>query len=116
MTETDLLNATLDLAKVYGWKRLHIRPAKTDHGYRTPVQGDGKGFPDLLLLNLNRVVAAELKGIAGKCTEEQLEWLYAFDEAGAETHIWNPSDWHSGAILKTLKGEAVPASIEAPQK
>ncbi len=63
----------------------------------------------------NRVVAVELKGVAGKCTEEQLEWLYAFDEAGAETHIWNPSDWHSGAILKTLKGDGAPASIEAPQ-
>lgn len=107
MTEDDLLRAVLDLAKVLHWRTLHIRPARTEKGWRSPVQGDGKGFPDLLLLNLNRVLAAELKGPSGKCTEEQLEWLYAFDEAGAETRIWSPTNWHSGEILKTLSGGAV---------
>ena len=59
--ENQLLDAVLALAKVYGFRTVHWRAAKTAHGWRTPVQGDGKGWPDLLLVKGRRIIAAELK-------------------------------------------------------
>lgn len=45
MTEAQFTDAVLEYAKVCGWRSIHLRPAKTEKGYRTAVQGDGKGFP-----------------------------------------------------------------------
>lgn len=103
MTENQLLEATLSLAKVYGWRTLHIRQARTEKGWRSPVQGDGKGFPDLLMCRADRMLAVELKGDTGHTTPEQEHWLYALDLAGAECWCWRPSDWHDGSILAALK-------------
>jgi hypothetical protein len=99
VTEDDLLSAVLDLCKVYGWRTLHIRPARTDKGWRSPVQGDGKGFPDLLLLKNGRVILAELKDARGKVSDDQWKWL---DEGMDLSRVWRPADWHSGEILRVL--------------
>jgi hypothetical protein len=106
MSESDLLRCCLDLAKLYGWRTYHARPALTAHGYRTAVQGDGKGFPDLLMVRGGDLLAVELKGSTGKTTPEQHEWLKALSLVALETTVWRPADWHSGAILATLKGAA----------
>lgn len=97
MSENDLLRCVLDLAKVYGWRTFHARPAMTAKGYRTPVQGDGKGFPDLVLAREGRVIFAELKVDGGHPTADQVRWLIAL--AG---YLWRPADWHSGEILRVL--------------
>jgi hypothetical protein len=106
MTEDELLRAVLDLAKLYGWRSLHIRPARTDKGWRSPVQGDGKGFPDLLLLKEDggRMIAAELKSDKGRLTKDQEEWLEAFYWCDAQREVWRPADWNDGTILAELSG------------
>lgn len=35
----------IELARILGWRVAHFRPALTKHGWRTPVQADGAGFP-----------------------------------------------------------------------
>lgn len=82
----------IDVAHLYGWRVAHFRPAQDSHGrWRTAVQGDGKGFPDLLLVR-ERVIAAELKSDDGTLSVDQMLWLSAFEAAGIETHVWRPAD------------------------
>ena len=93
ITETEFLNQILQLAKLHHWRAAHFRPAMTKHGWRTPVQADGKGFPDLVLLKATKLIAAEIKLEHGKLTDAQLQWLLDFAKAGAATYCWRPSDW-----------------------
>lgn len=92
-SEADFTAQVLELARIRGWRRAHFRPARTAKGWRTAVQGDGVGFPDLVLIRGSRLVVAELKTNRGRVRPEQSEWLAAFVTAGAETYLWRPSDW-----------------------
>jgi hypothetical protein len=102
MSEDDLLGAVLDLCRVLHLRTLHIRPAWTDKGWRTPVSGDGKGFPDLLIVG-NRVIVRELKAERGRLTPEQAAWLAVLYGAGVDAMTWRPSDWRSGRVMRELK-------------
>jgi hypothetical protein len=102
MSEAKLLECVLDLARLYGWRSFHARPAMTARGYRTPVQGDGKGFPDLILLKPPKTLAVELKATGKNPTEAQRIWLEKFYQASAGGLTWRPADWHSGEILRVL--------------
>ena len=94
MTETQLLESVLGLCKLMGARTLHIRPARTATGWRTPVQGDGKGFPDLLILTKRgRLLFRELKAERGKLSGEQREWLHTLTNSGHDADIWRPIDW-----------------------
>lgn len=104
MSEDDLLRAVLALAKLYGWRTLHIRPARTEKGWRSPVQGDGKGWPDLFMIRGDDVLAIELKGATGKLTDEQRAWLDALMPIAWDACVWRPEDWTSGRIMRALKG------------
>jgi len=90
--ETGLQATVIDIAHLYGWKVAYFRPARTEKGYRTPVGADGKGWPDLILVRLERLIAAELKVGSRRATLEQLEWLERLRMAGAETYIWRETD------------------------
>jgi hypothetical protein len=100
MTEDDFLESIIDLAHVYGWKVFHARAARTGKGWRTPVQGDGAGFPDLVLVR-ERVIFAELKTDKGKLSELQEDWTLALNTAVQEVYVWHPSDWDR--IVEVLK-------------
>jgi hypothetical protein len=94
MTEAEFTDAVLEYAKITGWRSIHLRPAKTEKGCRTAVQGDGKGFPDLLLIRGDRLVIAELKSDTGRPPKgEQMEWLRAFHAVTPAVYTWRPSDW-----------------------
>ena len=75
MKESDFQKQVIDLAHVFGWKIAHFRPAMTEKGWRTAVSGDGKGFPDCVLVKPPRVIFAELKTDIGKISPAQAEWL-----------------------------------------
>ncbi len=93
ITEAQFQSQVLDLAHLLGWRVAHFRPAMTKHGWRTAVAGNGKGFPDLIMVRGDRQVVAELKSKTGFITGEQKLWLDAFRGAGVETYVWRPDDF-----------------------
>lgn len=104
LTERDLQSAIIETARLLGYRVAHFRAAKTSNGWRTPVEADGAGFPDLVLTGNGRVVFAEVKTDTGRLSEAQLGWLDALRGAGAETYVWRSAQWASGEIERVLRG------------
>lgn len=105
ITEEKFLEQIISLARIYGWKVAHFRPAMTKWGWRTAVSGDGKGFPDCVLVKTGRMIFAELKSDTGKLSPEQVEWLRILGlKMGIEVYIWRPSDFND--IVGILSGVA----------
>jgi hypothetical protein len=93
-TEAQFQKQVIGLAHLLGYRVAHFRPAMNARGgWRTAVAGDGKGFPDLVLVGRGRVVYAELKVGRNKLTAEQRGWFDALVNAGQECFEWRPSDW-----------------------
>ena len=103
VTEAELQDAIAGMARALRWRVAHHRPARTEKGWRTAWQYDGKGLPDLLMVRGRRRVVAELKGERGKLEHEQAVWLEALDATAAECHVWRPSDWISGRVEAVLR-------------
>lgn len=109
MSEVDLQKSVEDLLTLYGWRWHH----------ETDSRKSRAGFPDLIAVHPSgRFLLIELKGYdargrLGKVTDEQLEWIGAWNQAArhaiGEPHgqicayIWGPMDWHSGVIARTLR-------------
>ena len=105
-TEAGFTRAVLELAKLYGWRSAHFRPAVNRRGHwSTAVQGDGAGFPDLVLVHpkRKRVLFVELKTNRGRRTPGQIAWSIDLTEARAAYRLWRPCDWPE--IEATLKGK-----------
>jgi hypothetical protein len=102
MTETELQDAVLELASVLGWHSLHIRPARTTSGWRTAVSGDGKGWPDCVLVK-DRVLYRELKVGKGSLTPDQRAWGEWLKLAGCDFGVWRDIDWLDGTIERELR-------------
>ncbi len=107
VSERDLQNAIVDAAHLYGYKVFHTRPALSAKGWRTPVQYDGKGFVDLVLVGPHRIVFAEIKSEKGKLSREQEHWLEGLGKVSAVTdrvkvRVWTPADWPD-RVLEVLQ-------------
>jgi hypothetical protein len=102
ITEAEFQSQVIDLAHLFGWTVAHFRPALTSKGWRTPVQADGAGYPDLTLVRPPRVVFVELKSADGKLTDRQRTWLDLFGACpGVRVELWRPADWD--AIVAALR-------------
>jgi hypothetical protein len=91
-TEAEFTSAVIAFAKLHGWHAVHFRPCRTNHGWRTAVQGDGAGWPDLVLVR-ERIVFCELKTDKGRTRPDQDVWADRLRAAGAEVYLWRPADW-----------------------
>jgi hypothetical protein len=84
VTEKAFMHSVIDLARLSGWLVYHT------HDSRHSVAG----FPDLVLVRHDVLLAAELKSQHGRVTPAQAQWLAAL---GAVQHVqatvWRPSDW-----------------------
>lgn len=110
MSESELQSAVLELASLLGWRTMHQRPGLTQAGHwRTATQGDGKGWPDLVLVK-DRVLFVELKSTKGKLADEQAAWLAALHHAGAWVEVWRPEHWTNGHIERILRDTTPPDS------
>jgi hypothetical protein len=118
--ERDFQRTVIQLAQLRGWRVAHFRPARqADGSWRTPVEADGKGFPDLVLVR-DRVLFVECKTDTGRLSADQQAWMQAIEkalhlweernvrmgDAGLSTypfdwHVWSPHDWDE--IEATLK-------------
>lgn len=104
MSESQLQRAVISLAQMRGWRVAHFRNAQMPNGrWLTPVQADGKGFPDLVMVRGGRIVVAELKAKWRKASPEQDVWLEDFKKAGAEAYLWGPLQWDEGLVAEVLK-------------
>lgn len=127
MTEKDLQAGIIDLAKRLRWTVAHFRPARvacekcagkgwvaalggsirckackgTTFSWRTPVEADGAGFPDLVLVR-DRVIFAELKVSKRKLRPEQQAWRQSLIDAGAEYYVWTEKEYNSETIWMIL--------------
>lgn len=98
MTEDRLKANVIDACQKLGFRVAHFRPALTSKGYRTAVEGDGAGFPDLVISGHGLVMFVELKSDKGKLSVEQIDWRNSLLANGAEWDLWRPSDWTNGNI------------------
>lgn len=95
VTENEFLRQVLGLAKLYKWRSAHFRPGMNRRGvWQTAVAGDGKGFPDLVLIRGDTLLAIELKVGRNKVEPEQQVWLDAFSGVpGCYAMEWRPQMW-----------------------
>lgn len=110
--EDEFTDQVLQLAGMMGWRRVHFRPGQTAKGWRTPVQGDGKGYPDLTLVRPPRLIYAELKVGNNKPTPEQESWLYDLRRCSVEVYLWYPEDMAAIVAVLSRPTEPVPLVIE----
>lgn len=104
-TENQLQKAVIEMARYLGWRVAHFRPAQTQTGrWVTAVEGDGKGFPDLVLVRPPRIIFAELKSEKGRKSLDQEIWLgYLSRCPGVEVAVWRPTHWDNGEIEEVLR-------------
>ena len=94
ITEAQFQSQILEACRLFHWRTAHFRAARTAHGWRTAVSGDGLGFPDLVAVRGRRLLVAELKRSAkARPTPAQQDWLADFRSAGCEVYLWTPDDW-----------------------
>jgi len=93
MTEREFQNAVVKLARVYGFRVMHTRPAMMRSGrWSTPLQGD-PGWPDLVLCGRGRVLFRELKVGRNKLEPDQEAWRDTLVAAGCDWKLWTLADW-----------------------
>lgn len=104
MTEEQLLRSVLDTARLLGVTTAHFRPALSQSGrWHTAVAGDGKGFPDLVLVGPGGILYRELKTDVGRLKPEQVVWIRTLKAGGADADVWREADMHSGRIERELR-------------
>jgi|tagenome__1003787_1003787.scaffolds.fasta_scaffold20986228_6 hypothetical protein len=89
-SEPDFQTGVIELAPLRRWATYHTHDSRRSTA----------GFPDLVCVP-DRVVFVELKSEVGKPTLAQLQWLSRLRAAGAEAHLFRPTD--SDEIQETLR-------------
>lgn len=100
-SEAGFMATVIEAAHLFGWKVAHFRPARTAHGWRTPVEADGAGWPDLFMVRGDQGLARECKRDASteaararQVTPDQLDWIERLGQLHVVTSgIWRPVDW-----------------------
>lgn len=99
VSEAQLQDTVITLARYKQWLIAHFRPAQMQSGrWATAMQGD-VGFPDLVLARRGQVLFVELKRMQGRTTPAQKMWGR---QLGDQYRLWLPTNWNDGTILKEL--------------
>jgi len=94
-SEGEFQDAIIEYAQARGWLVHAERPARSDKGWRTPVQGD-VGFPDLVLARNGWLFIWELKAQKSRLSDTQAQWIRAISPMKMLVpiaRIVRPSDW-----------------------
>jgi len=101
ISETDFATQVHDLLNLFGWRWCHIRPAWSERGWRTPIQGHdpdgfkGKGLPDIIAVRRGLCIFAELKDDKSELSPEQEAWARDLQAVAAHSlgvcyFVWRP--------------------------
>lgn len=95
-TEAQCQQTLIETAMRTGWRVHAQRPARTDRGWRTAIQGHA-GFPDLVLITPDGTAlhVVELKRRPNHVEPHQQLWLDLFAGLGLPVHAhvwWVPED------------------------
>ena len=80
ITETQFATQVEDLLMRFGWRWMHMKPAKRTaiktgrDFWVSHMNPEGKGYPDYTAVRLTRLLFIELKDRLSKPTPEQEEW------------------------------------------
>ena len=104
MNEQQLQHFIRETALTGGWKYNHFSDSRKDVGGGKMVgDPDAEGFPDLILIKDEQLLAWELKSEKGKLTDAQNDWLFAFENVQkVRSDVVRPRD--QDYVLKTLLG------------
>lgn len=95
MREKQLMQHVLDMARALGYLAYHTYNSRRSE----------PGFPDIIAVGFDRLIAIECKREKEKPTAEQQNWL---DELafvpGVECYVIRPNDWLSGEVERILHG------------
>lgn len=105
--ESEWQSWVIAYAKALGWAVAHFRTVGVARpggriSYQTPVQADGAGLPDLILVR-ERVVWAELKVGKNTLSDDQKVWISRLQTAACEVYVWYPAD--AAVVSETLRRE-----------
>ena len=112
-TEAQFQQRVIDEAHAQGWTVAHFRAVRIARAdgtfyFATPVQADGEGFPDLVMIRAGdregvagaTLLVVELKVKGNVASERQVMWLDLFRLTGCAAGVWRPEDWDD--IVRTL--------------
>jgi hypothetical protein len=110
MSEEQLVRAFLDLAARTGWRAVHYRPARTNQGWRTALEGH-PGAPDIIAVHPSRgVLLVEAKSKTGRLRPDQEDWRI-WSEKAAERYpgairyaLIRPANLFDGTVESLLQG------------
>ena len=95
LSERQWQDLVIGAAKALGWIVYHTHDSRRSE----------PGFPDLILIRGNVLVAVELKTMKGRVRPEQVLWVEAFAGVSqVSSMLARPSDWEQ--IERVLRGEA----------
>jgi hypothetical protein len=97
MKGKELQDAAVTLARTKGYMAAHFSPSRVRDSFITNYAYDSKGFPDLILVG-RKTIAVEVKGTGDKLSQEQINWLTVFADAGVETLVLTPKGWLAGEL------------------
>ena len=93
VSEADFTTTVIEYAMLKGWRVCHFRPARTEKGWRTALQGH-RGWFDIMAARMGRLVLAELKAEGGSQDDDQCEWWnQVVPNESVEVYLWRPSDF-----------------------
>lgn len=93
ITEAEFTRQVLELMRLCSWRFCHFRPARTNKGWRTPVQGDN-GFPDVIAVRDTTLLIPELKVGRNKASEDQKTWMERLNRVERViSPLWYPVNW-----------------------
>lgn len=104
----ELQKSIIDMMHLYHWTvaafaSVLVTGRDGKSAWRTPVQADAKGFPDLFACRGPDAIAVEVKGDGDRLRDEQTEWLQRLETAGISTFVWTPRSWRDGVVEHVLK-------------
>ena len=91
-SEREFGDSLADVAKSLGWHVAHFRPARTEDGWRTAMQGH-PGFVDFVLARAGVVLFWELKMPGNKPTPNQTAWIAALGGPSDTVRVLYPQDY-----------------------